>query len=183
MNLQKDKAPTKLHEGSEVTKTLGEDRGAWPSLVSIRDEMDRLYENIARGFSFLPVHRRAFETPLGQFETAFGTSLPAVDVVEHEKEFTVTAELPGLTLNDIDLSVSDNTLTIKGEKKEEKEEKAKNYYMSERKYGSFQRSLPLPHGVNRDKVAARFENGVLSVTLPKTPEAIKSEKKVAIQGK
>lgn len=183
MSIQKEKTPTKSTETSKSVGAPQEAGGAWQALTSIREEMDRLYENILRGFSSLPVSRRAFESPLWRFETSFGPSVPAVDVVEHDKEFTVTAEIPGLTINDIDLSVSDNTLTIKGEKKEEKEDKAKNYYMSERKYGSFQRNLPLPHGVDRDKVTAKFENGVLSVVLPKTPEAIKSEKKIAIQGK
>jgi HSP20 family protein len=106
-----------------------------------------------------------------------------VDVVETEKEYQITAELPGLSEKDVEVVVADEILTIKGEKKEEKEEKAKNYYLSERRYGAFKRSFQLPSGVDADKIEAGFQNGVLTLTLPKTPEAQKSEKKIAIKTK
>jgi HSP20 family protein len=77
--------------------------------------------------------------------------------------------------------LSDGTLTIKGEKKDEKEERNKDYYLSERRYGSFQRSFSVPDGVDAEKIEAAFKNGVLTVTLPKTPEAQKKEKKIEIK--
>ena len=109
-----------------------------------------------------------------------GARLPAVDIVDKNKAYEITAELPGLDENNIDVKFADGTVTIKGEKRDEKEEKKKDYYLSERRYGSFQRSFGVPDGVDADKIAATFKNGVLTVTLPKTAEAQKSEKKIAI---
>ena len=82
--------------------------------------------------------------------------------------------------NNIDVKFADGALTIKGEKRDEKEEKKKDYYLSERSYGSFQRSFRVPDGVDADKIRASFKNGVLTVILPKSAEAQKSEKKIAI---
>ncbi len=118
-----------------------------------------------------------------RYETSFGVSAPFVDVVEKEKECQISAELPGLDEKDVEVSIADDLLTIKGEKKEEREEKAKNYYASERRYGAFQRSFQIPSGVDADKIGASFQKGVLMVTLPKTPEAQTKEKKIAIEAK
>jgi HSP20 family protein len=104
-----------------------------------------------------------------------------VDVAERENEYEITAELPGMEEKDIEVNVSDDLLTIKGEKREEKEEKKKDYYVSERRYGSFQRSFSLPDGIDANKIEAKFINGVLTVILPKTPEAQKKQKKIEIK--
>ena len=96
---------------------------------------------------------------------------PSLDVEETENEVVVKAELPGLTDKDIDVSVVDDTLTIKGEKKHDKEEKGKHYHLVERRYGSFQRCVRLPSSVNSKKASARFKDGVLEITLPKSEEA------------
>ena len=95
----------------------------------------------------------------------------------------MTAELPGLDVKNIDLQLSDNVLTIKGEKQEEKEEKTKDRYVSERRYGSFRRSLQVPSSVDADKIEANFKNGVLTVTLPKSPEAQKKQKTIPVSVK
>ena len=84
-------------------------------------------------------------------------------------------------MKDIDLSISHDTLTVKGEKRDEKEEKSKNYHVSERFYGSFERSFALPEGVDRDKIEAGFAKGVLTVTLPKKPEVVQQQKKIEIK--
>jgi HSP20 family protein len=97
-------------------------------------------------------------------------------VTEDDKAYRVTAELPGLEEKDIDVSVTGDTLTIKGEKSYEKEERNKNRHMSERAYGSFQRSFALPEGIERDKIGADIAKGVLTVTLPKTAQAQKQQK-------
>jgi HSP20 family protein len=83
--------------------------------------------------------------------------------------------------SNIDVKFSDGTLTIKGEKRDEKEEKKKDFYLSERRYGSFQRSFAVPAGVDADRIEANFKNGVLTVTLPKTPQARTSEKRIPVR--
>jgi len=106
---------------------------------------------------------------------------PAMDLVEKDKEYEITAELPGIDEKNVEIKLSNHTLTIKGEKREEKEEKDKDYYLSERRYGSFQRSFQVPEGVDADKIDASFTKGVLTVKLPKTAEAQKAEKKITVK--
>ena len=140
---------------------------------SLHDEMDRLFDRFSKGFGF-----PSFE-PLWNGEVEVTT--PAVDVVEDEKAYTVTAELPGIEEKDLDVTVSNGMLVIKGEKKQEKEEKTKNYYLSERSFGSFQRSFSLPDGVDHDKIGANFSKGVLTVTVPKSVDAQKAQKKIEVK--
>jgi HSP20 family protein len=150
---------------------------AWRPFESLRREVDRLFEDFDRGFWRFP-SRSLFD--IEPFWRRGGTA-PAVDIVEREKDYQVTAELPGMEEKDVEVKVTDDVMTIKGEKKEEKEEKKKDYYLSERRYGAFQRSFSLPSGVAADKIEANFKKGVLTVTLPKQPEAIKPERKVEIK--
>ena len=107
--------------------------------------------------------------------------MPAVDVVESEKAYEITAELPGMDEKNIEVKVTDGRLTVKGEKQEEKEEKEKDYYLQERHYGSFERSFDLPESVEPDKIEASFKKGVLTVTLPKKAEAQKAAKKIEVK--
>jgi len=107
--------------------------------------------------------------------------MPAVDVVESEKAYEITADLPGMDEKNIEVKVADGVLSVKGEKQEEKEEKKKNYYLQERSFGSFQRSFELPESVDPDKIEARFKKGVLTVTLPKRPEAQKPAKQIEVK--
>lgn len=107
--------------------------------------------------------------------------MPPVDVFEEKDDIVVKAELPGMTKEDIEVSLTDHTLTIKGEKKKEEEVKEENYYRSERSYGSFVRTLELPTEVYTDKVKATFKNGVLEVRVPKTEEAKTKEIKVKVE--
>ena len=116
--------------------------------------------------------------PFGKEWAAFE---PRVDVVETDQEVKVTAELPGLDAQDVDLTLAHNVLTIKGEKKHEHEEKGENYYRAERSYGAFQRSVVLPQGVETDDAEAAFDKGVLTVTFPKTP--VEQAKKIAVKTK
>ena len=111
----------------------------------------------------------------------FGTFVPDVDITETDKEFRVTAELPGMDGKDLNVSFVEGLLTIKGEKREEHEEQRGDSYRSERQFGAFERTIPLPSGVNPDKAKASFEKGVLSITLPKTEEARSNKKIIAIQ--
>ncbi len=105
---------------------------------------------------------------------------PTVDLYEEKDDIVVKAELPGLEKEDIEVNLSDNRLTIRGEKKQEEEVKRENYYRSERSYGSFSRTLELPREVQTDKVKAAFKNGILEIRLPKTEEAKKKETKIKV---
>ena len=149
-------------------------------MESLRREVDRLFEEFDRDFWRFPFHRKAsMLEPFWRGEE--GLAAPAVDIVEGEKAYEVTAELPGIDDKNIEVSLSDDILTIKGEKREEKEEKERNYHLSERLYGAFERSLEMPEGVDTEKVEARFDKGVLKITLPKKLEARKTEKKIEIK--
>jgi HSP20 family protein len=104
----------------------------------------------------------------------------AINVSETDDAIEVTAELPGIDEKDVDVEVANNVLTIKGEKKSEKEEKEKDFHLVERSYGSFQRTVPLPYEIDPDKIAAKFTQGVLTVTMPKPPQAKEKVKKIKV---
>jgi HSP20 family protein len=153
---------------------------AWQSF---RSDMNRLFDRFAGRFG-LPGFRRMFDMePAWGNESSFSFSAPAVDVTEDDKVYKITAELPGLDEKNIDVAVLGDTLTLKGEKHYEKDEQDKNRHMSERAYGSFQRSFGLPDGVDHDKIAANLEKGVLTITLPKTAQAQGQNKKIEVKSK
>ena len=126
-------------------------------LTTFRREMDRLFE---RFFGELP----GLELPGMAWA-------PHLDMKETKDSLVITAELPGMEAKDLDISVSGNTLTIKGEKKREKEEKDEHHHLIERSYGAVSRMIELPAPVAPEKIKAAFKNGVLTITLPKTEEA------------
>jgi len=142
------------------------------SLDGLRREMDRLFDEFGRGFGF---PSRWSMPDIEPFWRTTGRGIePVVDVVEQSDKYEITAELPGLDEKNIEVNLSNGSLIITGEKKEEKEEKDANYHMSERRYGSFQRSFRLPDGVDSEKIEASFKNGVLTVSLPKSENAKKA---------
>ncbi len=148
---------------------------------SFRNEIDRLFDRFDSGFQ-LPSMRRMFDLePFWRYETSFDFNVPVADVTEDDKAYKITAEMPGLDEKSIEVSLSGDQLILKGEKRQEKEEKDKNHYLSERCYGSFHRSFRLPDGIDQDKIAANFAKGVLTVTLPKTAEAQKRQKKIEVK--
>ncbi len=134
-----------------------------------RKEFDDLFDNFFRSFDLKP------------FEAGSGSFSPKIDVVDSEKEICIKAELPGMDEKDIDVSLSRGVLSIRGEKKEEKEDKGKDYYRMERSYGSFSRSIPLPADVDESNIKANFKKGVLNVTLPKTAKAVEETKKICVK--
>jgi HSP20 family protein len=167
---------TKLPVNKTPTPTQGTD---WSPFESLRREVDRLFDDF-RPFNWrLPSRVVGFEgkRPAGM---EWGIA-PAIDLAEKEDSYEITAELPGINEKNVDITLSNHTLTIKGEKSEDKEEERKDYYMSERRYGSFKRSLQIPEGVDPDKIDATFAKGVLTVRLPKTLEAKQAEKKIAVK--
>jgi HSP20 family protein len=141
----------------------------------------RLAEIVGIGLLAIQARGEVFGLDAAAVRRITWGKVPAVDIADTEKAYEISAELPGLDEKNVELKFSDGMLTIKGEKKEEKEEKKKDYDLSERRYGSFQRSFTVPDGVDADKIDATFKDGVLTVTLPKTPEAQRKEKQIAIK--
>ena len=129
----------------------------WSGFANLRKEMDRLFERV--GDWDLPEMR------------ALGDWTPSLDISETKDALTVKAEIPGIDSKDISVSVDGQMLTIKGEKKHEKEEKDEQFYRTERAYGAFARTVRLPTSVDASKVTASYKNGLLTVTMPKTPGA------------
>ncbi len=119
--------------------------------------------------------------PRGFAAGGVGMFTPSIDVKENEKEFIIKAELPGVEEKDIDVTVTNDSVTIKGEKKEEKEDKDKNYYYMERSYGSFSRVIPLKAEIESNKAEARFKNGILDIKIPKNQSAKAKGTKVPIK--
>lgn len=144
-------------------KDLTTSRGSNP-LLNFRDEMENFFDRFSRELSLSD-------------ESNF---LPRVEVRDNGKNFLVSAELPGMTEKDINLSLDNNTLIIEGERKNESKVEEKDYYRSEFSYGSFYRAIPLSSEVNPDKVMANYENGVLKVTLDKVAESKVKTKKIEI---
>lgn len=171
------KMPVKTEEKAPERASALE---AWRPFESLRREIDRLFEDFDRDFWRAPFRRSLFDVePFWRRE--FVVAAPAVDIVEKDNAYEVTAELPGMDEKNIEVKLSDGSLTIKGEKKEEKEEKKKDYYLHERHFGAFERSFRVPETVDTDKIEASFKKGVLTVTLPKKPEAQKPAKKIEVK--
>jgi HSP20 family protein len=132
--------------------------------MSLRGQIDRLIDDFSSMFDRDPFSGRSLEMPrFAGLASEIGAVVPALDVSEDDKSFRVTAELPGISQKDVEVTKDGDVLTIKGEKKEEREEKEKGLYLSERRYGSFMRSLRLPEGIDESRIEARFENGVLAI--------------------
>lgn len=143
--------------------------------ITIQDEINRIVNN--------HLYNLAPSNP--EYENTMDFLEPDIEVRDNPKEITVSAELPGLDPNDIDIQVSDDGyLTISGEKKHKTEEKSEGFYFSERSYGMFQRVVNLPTDeINREKITAEFDKGVLNITLPKLESTKKKLKKIAIKSK
>lgn len=153
--------------------SLWDDRKKAPEpFGALHREVDRLFDEFSRGF---------FPT----FANGRGPSLaaltPSIDVSETDKAIEVTAELPGVDEKDVEVTLTDDILTIRGEKKTETEDKKKDYHLVERSYGMFRRSMAVPAGIDPDAIKAEFSKGVLKVTLPKTPEAAKNARKIEVK--
>lgn len=148
-------------------------RGSEGPFLALQDEMNRVFDRFFHGFP--SVWGEGGEWPAGGFS-------PRVDVSETDNDVRVTAELPGLDEKDIEVTVSRDALTITGEKKEEKEDTKEGYVHTERYFGSFRRTVPLPREVVTDKAAATFRKGVLTITLPKTEQVRSETKKVQVKG-
>jgi HSP20 family protein len=134
----------------------------WRDVVSVQDEMNRLFDGLMR-------HRDG---------GGVGEWMPAVDISETDDEFIVAADVPGLKNEDIKISVANNVLTLRGERKSVREDKKENFHRVERTYGAFERTFSLPSGVKSENIRAKYKDGVLEVRLPKSKEAKPQEIKV-----
>lgn len=153
----------------------------WPSYQEFRREIDRLFEDFDRSFLHPLLHRPFVDTePFWRRESSL-VPAPAVDVVEHDKEFVLSAELPGMDEHSIEVKIANGVLTIRGEKCETRKKEKGNSCLSERRYGAFERSFRIPDSVESEKIDASFRNGVLTMTLPKSAAAQNSERKITVK--
>lgn len=136
-------------------------------LLDMRSELDEMFEDF-------------FNWGKSGEELSTMKWSPSVDISENDESIVINAEIPGMNKEDINVSVKNDTLTIKGEKKKEREEEDENYHVVERSYGRFQRSFTLPDNVKSDEINANYKDGVLNITIPKTEEATSKEVKVNI---
>jgi HSP20 family protein len=154
----------------------------WSPLEDLRRDLDRLFEGVYGNFWTRPFPRMMLPTqPFWGGETMSFAATPAVNVAETDKAYEITAELPGLDEKHIQVQLTNGYLRFKGEKKEEKTEKEKDYYLQERCFGSFERSFLVPDSIDPDKIEARFHKGVLTVVLPKKAEARKPETTIEVK--
>jgi HSP20 family protein len=136
-----------------------EPRSELEPVRSLRQEVDRLFEDFFRGWP------KPWST--GWLAPAEGAFAPSIDLRETDKELILTAEVPGLQKEDVDVNIMEQSVTIRGERKQEKETKEQNYHYRETSFGSFQRVIPLPAPIVADKAKAKLKDGVLTLTLPK----------------
>jgi HSP20 family protein len=141
--------------------------------TAMRDEMDRMFERFEHGFPRWPA--------LFRHASSNGIVVPELDVHESASYMTIEAELPGVDEKDISVTLANGVLTIKGDKKQSREENTESFHLTERCYGSFERSLRLPDSIDETRVDAKFDKGVLKDTCAKKPEAIKAERRIEIK--
>ena len=152
-------------------------------LSMLRDDIDRAFD---RMFADWPRFSGLTSGSIFDNDAFFakpGVAAPIVDVSEDDKAYRIEAELPGVDESDIDVTVRDNRLSLRAEKKSETEKRDENVHMSERRYGSFERSFQLPDGVDAEKIKAKFSNGVLTLKLPKSAKAKSEERKISVKTK
>jgi HSP20 family protein len=144
-------------------------------LQALRNDLDTLFDEfLAPGFD-----RRSSPRWFGRSESGF---IPSADVTENDREVRVSMEVPGVEEKDVDVEIDGNSLIVRGEKKKEVTTEKEDYRHYERSFGSFQRVIPLPEGLEEDRARARFKKGVLTVTVPKSGEERRSRKRIEISG-
>ncbi len=150
---------------------------------SMRDPFSTLRERMHRFLGEFPAGLDLWPSQwdIAPFEWRMGAFIPSVDIRDEDSQIRIEAELPGVSEKDVEVSLSPDSLIIKGEKKQETEEKEKGYYCEERSYGAFERAIPLPVDVDRENVQATFKNGVLNIILKKSPEAARQMKKIPVR--
>lgn len=161
--------------------TRQQEEYGWPSLHREMSEWMRQWDRLFDGLFDRAYGLTPSRGMVSGVERGWGGFMPAVNVTETNNGVQVTAELPGVDEKNVEVSINRGLLTIKGEKKQESEEKKEGFYRMERSYGTFHRSIPLPQEVDTDQATATFKNGVLTVALPRLPELQSGAKKIAIK--
>jgi len=162
----RDLAPSLWHKGEE-----GNHKPFMP-IETLREEMDQLFDSFFPK-SGMPSHWHKSNQGI--------TDVGLADVSETDKEIEVAIDLPGIDKKDIDITYADNHLTVEGKREDKREEKGKDFHRLERSFGSFRRSFYIPSEIEEDKVEAKFSKGVLKISMPKSPEAQKAQKKIEIK--
>lgn len=162
-------APWRSGKKALPIRSYGFEETMFPSLYR---DMGRLFNEMTRDFGMQPFFGEDVET---------GAFSPNVDLVEEDHFYRVSVELPGMTEKDIDLSLKEGVLTIRGEKKSEVKKEEENVYRMECAYGAFQRNIPLPSEVDEEKIEATFDKGILKITLPKSKEKEKEIRRITVK--
>lgn len=164
----------KEEEQSQAVQVQNGTKNIDHPLDQLHRDIDKLFDNFFQGFPRWSVQKE-------NGRSWHGLIHPHVDVGEGEKQYTITVEVPGVNEKDIDLTVTDGTLMIRGEKRYEQEDHNKQYHRIERSYGSFQRMLSLPTDADDNTIDAKFRNGILTITIAKNPNAKSPVRKISIK--
>jgi HSP20 family protein len=148
---------------------------------TLRTEIDRVFDDVTRGWPSLGTLWPTRRTALSAFKNV--DLLPQVDTSEDDTAYEIAVELPGVAEKDVSLAIDNGMLTLRGEKKSEREEKNKEYHLTERSYGTFERSFRIPENVDEAKIGASVDNGVLKIVLPKSAKSKPSERRIPIGSK
>ena len=173
-----DKVEVKRSQELEKKAAAPAMLGASDPFLGLREDIDRVFDSYFRGWPGLRGSEFHFPPGVAPMDVS-----PKVDVGETDTAYEIAVELPGLNDEDVDVSLRDDLLTISGEKKTEREEEEKDFFLSEQRYGAFKRSFRLPAEVEADKIKAEMDKGVLSITLPKSASAKSKQQKIEITAK
>ena len=159
-------------EDDQPRQLVTSDRGggAFSPLMRLHGEIDRMFDSFFRDFGMQLPDAASGGTP--------ALLKPSVDIAENDRHYTITVEVPGVSEDDVQLSLTGRTLTISGEKRQEKTDEDRNWHRVERSYGAFRRVLSLPTDADQDDIQARFRNGVLTITIPRKAEARAQDERV-----
>lgn len=149
-----------------------------PPLMNLRQEVNRLFDEF---LSLNPFHKHFEPEPVEWWPWGDSGALHHADVVERDNAYQIDIEVPGMAEKDIEVLLNDDHLTVRGEMEEKKEEKKQDYFLSERRHGSFSRRFRLPDGIDVDKIEASLSRGVMTVTLPKKPASERKEKHIEVK--
>lgn len=175
MNDQTSNLPVKTDDKQEHITPVQ----AWVPADRFLQEMERMFDDFGSGM--FPFRRPLFGLTGLPRRASRNALAPAVDFAETDKAYEVQAEMPGMDEKDIEVRLVNGGLSLKGERRDEKEEKKKDYYLHERRFGTLERYIQMPPGVDTDHIEATFKKGVLKIVLPKTAEAQNAEKKIHVK--